>query len=83
MRTNNIHTIFSAFLSAALLALTVSGCVREMAPEWEKPAELTARIEGAEPGTKTSYDSEGPVGEFQWSEGDQIAIPIGWTTYDI
>ena len=71
-----IKRIKHNFLAHALLcaALLLSGCEREQAPAWEKPAELTARIEGADPGTKTSYDSEGAVGTFVWNDGDEIAI---------
>ena len=45
---------------------------------------LTARIEGAAPDTKTSYDSgirDPRVGDLVWNEGDQVAIHFSDGSY--
>ena len=62
-------------LLAAAVAAAAAGCTRQSgADDPVGPSRLTARIEADSPLTKTAYDDEGPVGEFSWSEGDQIAV---------
>lgn len=63
-------------------ALLLGGCTREPAGEFAGgPSELTACIEGARSGTKTSYDSDGAKGEFLWNEGDKIAVHLSNGVY--
>ena len=79
MRTNNIHSIFPALLCAVLL---LASCGRELGGEFAGgPSELTLRIEGRAPQTRTTYDSDGPKGEFDWSAGDKIAVHLSSGRY--
>ena len=87
-----LHTILTTLpTAAAVLALSalLSGCGKELQPAGEEPVEptavetLTARIEGVPAGTKTTYDSEGPLGEFRWTTGDQIAVHYSDGSYTV
>ena len=68
----------ASFYKYTLLAATLSLVLPGACDKGPEPplghTVITARIEGAAPQAKTSYDSDGPYGEFVWSPGDKIAV---------
>ena len=84
-----LHTFFTGARAAACALLLAAGCTQEI-PTAETPvaetgataaasATLVARIEGAAPVTKTSYDSF--EGVFKWNNGDSISIHFSGGSY--
>ena len=59
------------------LAVMLCACKREESLRQES---LTARVESAAL-TKTSYDSDDAVGEFTWTDGDELALCFSDGTY--
>ena len=75
MKQKPFHCLF-------LAALLLTACGKQPAPSY--PAALRASIESTAllSGTKTSYDSEGSVGEFVWNAGDRIAVHYSDGSYE-
>lgn len=72
-------TVFFFPLAACLLLLAAA-CTKVAQPY---PSLLQLRVEGvAASETKTSYDSEGAVGEFLWDTGDKIAVHYSTGSYE-